>query len=334
MTEWLDRLQYDPIAPLLSSGGEVLRWHVARDFLRERAEPARHVWAQPEVTKLLRRQEADGSFKWSGKRLDVYPDHHYPLLETWKQFRYLIDQYAMSKRHPACERAAEFLFGCQTEAGDIRGMIGNQYATYYTGAILGLLIKAGYGKDPRVTRGFEWLLTMRQDDGGWTIPILTGEFGRDDVHRLTAEYTEPFEPVRSRPFSHNWTGMVLRAFAAHPRRRRSKPARVAAELLKTRFFEPDRYGSYKSADYWVRFQYPFWWNHLVAALDSLSRICVEDDDPDIARGLAWLIAKQQPSGLWRCTYERKKKYSPSPKTRESELWITLAICRILQRYYG
>ena len=163
----------------------------------------------------------------------------------------------------------------QVDVLQIKGLIGNQYATYYTGAILGLLITAGYGKDPRIAHGFEWLLSMRQDDGGWTIPILTRECSREDMHRLTSEYADPVEPDRSRPFSHNWTGMVLRAFAADSRRRRSRPARVAADLLKSRLFKPDCYGSYRSADYWVRFQYPFWWNHLVSALDSLSRQAIE-----------------------------------------------------------
>jgi len=38
---------------------------------------------------------------------------------------------------------------------------------YYSGAIMGLLIQAGYQTDPRIEKGFQWLLCTRQDDGGW-----------------------------------------------------------------------------------------------------------------------------------------------------------------------
>ena len=38
------------------------------------------------------------------------------------------------------------------------------------GAILELLIKAGFGDDPRVEHGLEWLPSMRQADGGWIVP--------------------------------------------------------------------------------------------------------------------------------------------------------------------
>jgi len=296
-------------------------------------EPRRLLWELPEVRGLLRRQRRDGSFEWRGKESDHYPAHHYPLAETWKQLRFLVDQYGFTRKHPACEAAAEFMLGCQTEDGDIRGMIANQYATYYTGAMLGLLVKAGYGKDPRVSRGFEWLLSMRQDDGGWTVPILTSGLSRDEMYRLTSTFAEPIEPDRSKPFSHNWTGMVLRAFAAHPQRRRSRAARTAAALLQTRFVAPDCYGSYKSADYWVRFQYPFWWNHLVAALDSLSLIGLQANDPDIRRALDWLREHQQRNGLWRLSYQANKKHAPPAKASEMQLWITLAICRIFQRFY-
>jgi len=68
--------------------------------------------------------------------------------------------------------------------------------------------------------------------------------------------------------------MILRAFAVHKRYRRSPAARAAADLLKSRFFQPDAYTSYRAASYWVRFDYPFWWNQLVAALDSVSLIGV------------------------------------------------------------
>ena len=135
---------------------------------------------------------------------------------------------------------------------------------------------------------------------------------------------------RSKPFSHNWTGMVLRAFAVHEEYRQSKEARVAANLLLSRFFQKDSYSSYQAASYWVRFEYPYWWNNLVAALDTISLIGVPDGNQKIEEALVWLVDHQEPSGLWKTTYAKAQE-KDTAKTREMRLWVTLAICRIMKR---
>jgi hypothetical protein len=104
---------------------------------------------------------------------------------------------------------------------------------------------------------------------------------------------------------------------------------MAAELLKSRFFQPDRYTSYQAASYWVRFQYPFWWNNLVAALDSISLIDPSRDEP-MERALHWLIAHQEEDGLWRTSYVTDKEAS-TLGTAEMRGWVSLAICRVLGR---
>jgi len=200
---------------------------------------------------------------------------------------------------------------------------------------MSLLIQAGYTDDPRIEHGFRWLLDMRQDDQGWTIPLITHKLDRATQYRLTSEYAAPLEPDRSKPFSHNWTGMVLRAFAVHPDYRNSEAARGAAQLLKTRFFQPDYYTSYQAAHYWVRFEYPFWWNNLLAALDSLSRIGVSASDTHIRQALDWFVANQEMNGLWKLSYARPhEKEKDSAVVREKKLWVSLAICRVFKRLLG
>jgi hypothetical protein len=329
---WQTQLKFDPLAPLLSSGDKALLYFVRRDLLGENAGPVQCLWQLPEAQKILRKQLPDGSWPRAGEK--QHPAINYHLIETWRQFRFLVEKYGFTREHPQARQAAEFLFSCQTQEGDIRGFLANQYATYYTGAIMFLLIQAGYEADPRIERGFQWLLAMRQSDGGWTIPLLTQKFDRATQYRLTSQYAEPVQPDRSKPFSHNWTGMVLRAFAVHPAYRNSEGARAAANLLKSRFFEPDAYTSYQAASYWVRFEYPFWWNNIVTALDSLSRIGLPADDEHIKQAVNWLVDHQEASGLWRVSYakpaEREKE---APKGREMKLWICLAICRVLVRLY-
>jgi hypothetical protein len=326
----LPRLKYDPLPGLLAAEEEALLHFARRDLLDDSEDSPLALWDLPVVRRTLGKQELDGS--WTSRSSRVKPGaSNYRLIETWKALRILVDMYGMSREHPALGRAAEYVLSCQTEEGDLRGFIGNQYATYYTGALLGLLIRAGYGDDARVTKGMEWLLSMRQDDGGWSVPIITHGFNGKRMYELTTRVLDPVKPDRSRPFSHNANGMVLRAFAAHATYRAHQGARAAATLQKTRFFEKDRYSSYQSADYWVKFQYPFWWNNLVASLDAISMIDDTVDAP-MERAIGWLVENQQRDGLWNTTYAKGGiAGSQSPGAR---LWVTLAICRILKRIHG
>jgi hypothetical protein len=241
----------------------------------------------------------------------------------------------MTKVCPPVAGAAEYLLSCQTEEGDIRGMLGNQFAPYYTGAILSLLIKAGYESDPRVERGMGWLLDMRQDDGGWLIgsPGLANRSWKEQLALTSDPSHEPVRDFdRSLPFSAAGTGMVIRALAAHPAHRRSEAALRAATLLKSKFFKKDNWSSYGHPDNWLRFQFPWWWNNLVSALDSISLIGLPREDPDIEVALRWLIDHQEESGLWRLSYSSIHGEIDSEKTREARLWVSLSICRIFKRY--
>jgi hypothetical protein len=256
------------------------------------------------------------------------------LIETWRYFRFLVEQYGFTRQHPQAAEAAEFLFACQTPEGDIRGFLANQYATYYTGAIMALLIRQAMPTIPH-RQELSWLLKMRQDDQGWTVPLITHKLDRATQYRLTSEYAQPLEPDRSKPFSHNWTGMIIRAFAVHPQYRHSEAAQIAAGLLKSRFFQPDCYTSYQEASYWLRFEYPFWWNNLVAAMDSLSLIGISRDDEQIRRALNWFVEHQENDGLWKVSYVKPQgEEKNTAKAREMKLWVSLAICRVFSRLFG
>jgi hypothetical protein len=331
MNDWQNQLKFDPLPPLLSSGDEALQYFARRDLLGESAGPIQHVWQLPEAQRLLRKQQADGYWPRPGEA--KHPAINYPLIETWRNFRFLVEQYGFTREHPQAQKAAEFLFSCQTPDGDIRGMLANQYATYYTGAILALLVQAGYADDPRTHRCFQWLLDMRQDDGGWSVPLITYKFDRQTQYRLTSEFAPPVEPDRSRLFSHNATGMVLRAFAVHPGYRRSEAAMSAAHLLASRFFQPDVYTSYQAASYWVRFEYPFWWNSLVAALDSISLISISKDDEHVRQALAWLIDHQEGNGLWKTSYAAQTD-KETARAGKMKYWVSLAICRVFKRLFS
>lgn len=275
----------------------------------------------PEVQKILIRQQPDGSWHYKGNRPGDELGEAYELLETWRTLRKLVDMYGFVRSHLAISRACEYLLSYQTEEGDIRGILSNQYMPYFMGAMLEILIKAGYEKDDRVEKGMQWLLKMRQDDGGWISPLLL--FKMSDYYDICMR--PPNQPQRHLPFSHMVTGMVIRAFAAHPKYKKSHEAIRAGQLLKSRFFKKDAYTSRQAEAYWFKFQFPFWWTNLLTVLDSLMRIDFSAQDEDIERGINWLIDNQGQDGLWKASYGKTGEVNPDD-------WVTYAISRVLKNF--
>ncbi len=55
----------------------------------------------------------------------------------------------------------------------------------------------------------------------------------------------------------------------------------------------------------------------------------------VRKAAAWLTEHQEPDGLWRVTYARSEaRESEASRKRETRLWVTLAICRVLRRLSG
>ena len=177
----------------------------------------------------------------------------------------------------------------------LRGIYGNQYATTYVGAILEVLIKAGYADDPRIAKALNWLLAMRQRDGGWAIPVRTigvpfPEF--IDVER----HPKPLAPDKSKPSSHLVTGMVLRAFAAHSAWLKETEVRQAGALLADRLYKRDAYSDRRDVSYWERVSFPFWFTDIVSSLDTLSRLGFDPNTPTISTALTRLRELQRVDG--------------------------------------
>lgn len=317
---WRDVLEVDPLPALLAVEDEALRYWVRRDLLGEDAGPVEALWELPAVQRILRRQSPDGSWAYPGK--PATPNEDYPLLETFRQVGVLVEMYGFTRDHPAMQRAAEFFFSRQTDEGDIRGIIGNQYMPYYTGVIMARLIRAGYGDDPRIAAGFAWLIGFRQDDGGWAAPLRTlGISYEEALARGT------LQPDRTKPHQHLMTGMVLRAFAAHPAYRQHPAAIQAADLMKARLFQRDHYADRQAVSYWTRFQYPLWWPTLITVLDCLAGMGETRADPQVTRALDWFLQHQAADGLW------PTGYGSGGKAAVAIPWIGLAISRALKVFY-
>jgi hypothetical protein len=331
MQTWWERLRHDPVAPLVNCAYPAIRYYARRDLLGEKVEPIQTLWGLPDPKKLLRPQRGDGSWTVPQSYSERYPDVNYPLIETFRRLRELVGKYEFDWSHPQVAAAAEFVFTCQTPEGDIRGFYVDQYAPHYTGLYVELLTLMGYSGDPRVKMAIEWLIAHRQGDGGWLYPPLGAKMSWTDEVYISCHHAEPvpFDPCLTS--SHNITGMALRGLV-NPRYTNTPEARMAGELLASRFYQPDSYKSYEAADYWVRFLYPWWWNNLIMALDSLNRIGFMTDHPKVREGLDWLIEHQSPDGLWENNYKKGAKRYETESAAEGKLWVSLAICRVLKSY--
>ena len=331
MNMWRERLRHDPVTPLVNCAYPAIRYHSKRDLLAEKMDPIQTLWGLPEPKKLLQHQRDDGSWTVPRSYSEKYPDVNYPLIETFRRLRELIGKYEMDRSHPQITAAAEFVFDCQTLEGDIRGFYVDQFAPHYTGLYVELLAKAGYSGDPHVEKAVEWLLAHRQGDGGWLYPPLGEKMSWTDEVYISCHHAEPVPFDPKHVSSHNVTGMALRGLA-NSRFANTPEAKRAGEFLASRFFQPDSYKSYEAADYWVRFLYPWWWNNLIMALDSLHKIGFSSYHSKVCEGLEWLIEHQSPDGLWENNYKKGAKKYETESAAEGRLWVSLAICKVLKSF--
>jgi len=322
MYDWKHNLKFDPLPTLLSIRRSAILYLVNRDLLEKKVESVEILWGLPEAEEILKKQQEDGSWKYLSSKKDIRLQENYNQLETYRQLGFLIEKYSFNNQHQAIQKAAEFIFTFQTEEGDFRGIYGNQYSPNYTAGIMELLIKAGYENDHRIERGFEWLLSVRQDDGGWAIPIRTNNAKWSEV--MDSEII--LQPKKEKPFSHLVTGVVLRAFAAHPKYRHFEEAKIAGELLTSRFFKPDKYPDRKIVDYWFRVSFPFWFTDIISSLDTLYYLGFTSSHPQIELALNILRDRQLETGLWDLKLLKTKD-------KDLPLWIALVICRIFKNFY-
>jgi hypothetical protein len=333
MTSWRKRLPYNPIPLLLESGCVPVVYFTRRDLLGENPGPIEDLWILPDAKKIVRKQMENGGWKYpasgvarlgsAARARSVRSAENYDQIETFRNVGFLVEQFGFTRAHPALRKAAEFLFSFQTPAGDFRGIYGTQYSPNYSAGIMELLIKAGYERDLRIGRGLRWLLSMRQEDGGWAIPFRTAVAGKWLAAFMRSRR---LEPDRTKPFSHLATGVVLRAFAAGEKFRNRKDIHHSGNLLASRFFQSDKYIDRGTPAFWTGFSFPFWFTDLLSALDTLSRLGFSARDPDIRKGLDWFTERQREDGGWTLKLQKGKD-------KALPYWLDLTIGRMFSRFF-
>jgi hypothetical protein len=309
------------LSNLLSSKNQAIVFFTKRDLQNEKFNQVESLWEMTAAKKITSNQQPDGSWKYPGAKLNIRSQQNYNQIETYRIVGELVEKYGFNNCSDALRKAADFLFSFQTQEGDFRGIYGNQYSPNYSAAIMELLIKSGYQNDLRIEKGFRWLLSSRQNDGGWAIASRTRNVKITDF----LFRAETMQPDTTKPFSHLVTGVVLRAFAAHHKYRQINEAKAAGNLLASRFFKKDSYPDRGTIDFWTKFSFPFWFTDILSSLDSLSLLGFKMEEPQIRKAMDWLINAQNENGLWNVHLVRGKD-------KDLSLWIALAICRVVKRF--
>ena len=129
--------------------------------------------------------------------------------------------------------------------------------------------------------------------------------------------------------------MALRAFAASPSRRSSREAKRAAELLATRFLQPDRYPDRKAPAYWQQLAEPRFLLDMLDALDTVTAVGLGKENSGVRTAEANVRGRQSPDGLWYPGGPTEpgaaKVPTVSPKDKEAARWLTVRALSVLRR---
>ena len=306
----------EAIKTLLDLDNSAIVAFTKRDLLGEEVN-LEQLWNLPQVKKILKQQQANGSWIYPNKKAMLHSPTNYNQYQTYKRLAELVEFYGLNKKHGAIRKAAKYLFSFQTKEGEFRGMYGNQYSPNYSASITEFLIKAGY-EGTRINKSLSWLLKIRQDDGGWAIALRTRNKKLDSLNNK-----ETIEPDKSKPFSHLITGIVLRPFAIMPSYR-SKVKDIGM-LLANRVFTRDKYSDRAEVEYWTKFTYPYHWTDILSTIDTLTMLGIKKH-PKIDEIKQWFKTHKQENGIYKVRVMAGAKY------KDIKYWITLQYLKVLKRF--
>jgi hypothetical protein len=290
---------------LLADPSPLLRLRVLRSLLElppdhpEILELSGLADVDPLAARLLAMQSADGSWK-TGLTGDTAASN--PVLATALVLMRL-GFLGFDSSHPALRRAAEFLFSRQLPDGSWPAPDQDEESTdrerysmrpLQTSLPLRGLASAGFARDPRAERAFDWLLAHRLPDGAWPTGIASGTYGRVAGYRKL--------PHSRWGCRSNTTGALI-CLAHHPERCTGPEARRALDLLLGREtreaaqtgFEVARLVGAEPFHGFTTFYARF---DLALLLDLCARAGASVSDERVASLVDFIRGLQGPYGLW------------------------------------
>ncbi|MHA2224308.1 MAG: hypothetical protein ACXAC8_03850 [Candidatus Hodarchaeales archaeon] len=270
------------------------------------------------IRDLVKFQASDGS--WSGKNLNgsSYTDKIRPTSMALIRFSCL----GFNSLNSSVQKGVEFLFSQQLDNGSwpipsgspqkVDG--GYDMIPLQTAFPLRAIAACGYANDERAEQGYNWLIDQKLDDGAWPTGTKAG------IRGFIAGY---------RKLSHSkWgcrtnTTAVLTALAYHPKRRKSKEAQRALDLLLSRETKERHVLGFELAriigvepirgyfTYHARFDVAF-------LLNLCWRVGASREDERIDEIIDFILEVRGQYGLW--------EYIPHP---QASRWVTFDLLRSL-----
>jgi hypothetical protein len=210
--DWKKVLKADPTNKLLEQLGHLDRYYILREIMEKPEDDAEVSSLRKELAdEILSKQMEDGS--WNGKAHDYENG-------TTQQLMKLVE-LGMSTRDEPVRKGTEYLFRCQSENGSFskEGLqCGIEANLVTTNSVLLALTRTGYGDDPRVAKGYEWLCSWQDEDGSWLSP-------RARISREQGEgYPHPYCGLHA-------TCNALLGLSATEQTRQSQSAQRGAEFI-------------------------------------------------------------------------------------------------------
>jgi hypothetical protein len=178
-----------------------------------------------------------------------------------------------------------------------------------TGHISAVLLRLGYGDDPRLWRALDWLVDIQHADGGWLCPYWKAH-------------------VRDKHGCMYGTVCALEAFAEVPPERRPASMRAAAArgaefLLMHRLYRADHHNFEIINPGWLELSFPWFYHYsILRGLWVLARLGYRDER--MSDALAVLRDKQGADGRWRLeTAPVGRMQVNLEKPGQPSKWITL-----------
>jgi hypothetical protein len=260
---------------LLRDADPSVRLRVLRDLLeRPDRDPARlaaqhQIGRQGWASAILAEQLPDG--QWASPRTDgraLYRPKYIAL--NWRLI--VLAELGMSGKHAGVRKAVE-LFLRVYGTGPRNNIGGRDSEACFTGNAVRMLTLLGWGDDPRVQKGIDWIVRRQKPDGGWhCFPSRVGTL--DAWEPLAALSTIP-PPARSAAVE--------------------RSVERGAEFFLDRGLLREGKGTYAP---WLRLHFPtHYYYDLLVGLQLLARLGY-GDDRRLRRPLDLLEAKRNRDGSW------------------------------------
>jgi len=187
-----------------------------------------------------------------------------------------------------------------------------------TGNVAAALIRLGYGKDPRVKKALDWLLSVQNHDGGWLCPYWKAHI--KDKHGCFYGTICPLEALSEVPDVERTSEM------------QSAIERAAEFLLMHRLYKADHHSFKAIRPSWLKFSFPWFYGYdVLRGLSIVTNLGFVNDER-LTDAVKVVVQKRRADGTWLLDSAPigRMQTNLEPVGRPSK-WITLYALRVLKR---